>query len=286
MRTSFRSGTGLGVLLCALSQTAAFAEVGYPSGSQNFESMALGADVATLPGWVRVPPMPAAGFAVTAANDVLGNVMPRDGSTKWLRVADTDGSAAQNRFYTPGVVAPVDSDYMWTFYVNLEAVPPAPADPGSKPRITIQHRDAGNYANAWGIEFTSEGASLIVIPATGGATSSISLYSLSSPTGVGDWVKLELRVRFGAGTVSASVNDGPEISRPISPPVSVDKKDFRWCYRGENSGNINRMLVDDILVQAGPALPATSGRGVIAMAVALVAAATVLLVRRRRIVTA
>ena len=84
------------------------ADVGYPSGVQTFETMAVGADINTLPPWFTVnSSIPDTLFTVKAADDVLGVVGPRGSSTRWLRVDDQDGGAVQNRFYSGEVIAPI-----------------------------------------------------------------------------------------------------------------------------------------------------------------------------------
>lgn len=231
-----------------LSPRMGQAQIVYPGGTEDFESMTLGADVTAIPDWIVVnTSVPLSNFTVVAANDVLGVVTPRGASTQWLRVDDVDAADVQNRFYSGALQAPMALDYKWTFFINLETIPPGGTD--VKPKLTIQHFGAG-FANAWGIEFTDIGANLIVL-ANGGTPGSVPLYALGPGTGVGDWVKLELIVHFDTNTVSASANDGPLASLPIN--LIDDPKIFRFCYRGEGTGNIVRMLVDDVSVETASA---------------------------------
>lgn len=255
------------------------AEVQYPEGTQDFESMSVGDDVTTLFDWVVVNnSAPASQFEVLAANDVLGNVQVHNLSTRWLRVDDQDGTDVQNRFYSPPIIAPSDQDYAWTFYVNLEAMPPGGA--GTKPKIVIQHL-APSFANVWGIEFLDTGARLIVT-GPGGVAASTPLYTIAGSTGIGEWVRIRLAVDFTNNLVSAQANNAAPVSLPISPAPALDKKMFRFCYRGEGPGNVARMLIDDITVQVGASLPipTASEWGLIVMALLLVTGGTVFSRRR------
>lgn len=229
------------------------ADVQYPAGTQSFETMNVGDDVSTIGAWFSVnTSAPLELFTVRAANDVLGNTTPRGSSTRWLRVTDQDSSDVQNRFYSTHITSPMIENYQWTFFVNLETSPPGGAN--TKPKLTIQHNSTAGFANAWGIEFTSTGANLIVL-GIGGAAASTPLYSLVSATGIGRWVKLTLTVNFDDNTVTASVNNGASASLPINLSATADKKLFRICYRGEGLGNAGIMLVDDVSVAVGQAIP-------------------------------
>ena len=229
----------------------------YPSGKQDFEGMSLGDEIIAITEWVITNSSLTSGiFTVRSVNDVLGVVGPRGASTRWLRMRDQDAADVQNRFYSPTIVSAGDFDYKWTYWVNLEQMPPGGA--AVKTRIVVQHLDGG-FSNAWGIEFTATGANLVVV-GIGGTPASAPLYAISSPTGVGDWVKLEIAVDFTANTVSASVNDVPTASLAIS--LTGSKDTFRWCYRGEGTGNVMTMLVDDVCVDVID--PAVAARDVVA----------------------
>lgn len=248
----------------AFMAVGAHAEVAYPSGTQDFESMAVGDSVDSL-GWIIVNgSAPPTNFQIRAADDVLGVTGPRDGSTRWLRAVDTDGGPVQNRFYSPTIQTPQVLSYVWTYYVNLEATPPGGAD--TKPKIVVQHLN-GAFANAWGIEFTDTGANLIVT-GIGGPAASTPLYPLAAPTGVGDWVKIQLAVDFDSNQVLASANGGPLASLPIS--LTGDKTTFRFCYRGEGPGNVATMLIDDVSLRVQEPVPATTGWGMAVLASLLV----------------
>lgn len=246
--------TVLGAVLPLVSLASIVrADVGYPSGTQNFETMNVGDNVTSLFDWIFVnTSSPLSLFTVVAADDLLGTPTTRGSSTRWLRVTDRDAADVQNRFYSIPVSSPAIENYRWTFFVNLEATPPGGS--ATKPKITIQHLDAAGFANAWGVEFTSAGANLIVL-GIGGTPASSPLYSLVSPTGIANWVKLTLTVNFDGGAVSASVNDGAAVSLPMNLIATADKKIFRFCYRGEGSGNANTMLIDDVSVAVGAAIP-------------------------------
>ncbi len=237
----------------ALLVTTVHADVQYPSGTQDFETMNVGDDVGVVGVWFTVnTSAPPELFTVLAADDVLGNPGPRESSTRWLRVTDQDASNVQNRFYSTPITSPTSQNYQWTYYVNLETTPPGGAN--TKPKITIQHFDTTAFANAWGVEFTSTGANLIVL-GIGGAASSTPLYGLFGTTGIGQWVKLTLTVDFDGNTVSARVNNGSSTSLPINLSPTADEKSFRFCYRGEGSGNAATMLIDDVSVAVGEAIP-------------------------------
>jgi hypothetical protein len=258
------------------------ADVGYPSGVQTFESMAVGADLNTLIPWFTVnSSVPDTLYTVVAADDVLGVVGPRGSSTRWLRVDDQDGGAVQNRFYSGVVVTPIVENYHWRFFINLEAMPPGGV--GTKPRVTIQHLD-GSFQNAWGIEWASTGSSLVVT-GIGGVAASTPLYSFGPGTDVGEWVQIDLFVDFTGNMVSATANGGAPVALPINLSATADKTQYRFCYRGENTGNVNKMLIDDVGVAVGAAeIPAASSWGMLVLTLTGVAAGTILM--RRSLLTA
>lgn len=217
-----------------------------PTGTDDFEAMLLGDTVEGMIDYAFVNTSTTPGiFTVRCVNDVLSIIAPRPGSssTQWLRIRDQDAGNVQNRFYTKTVSSGGDFNYSWTYYVNIEETPPNGAN---NPKLVIQHLD-GSMQNAWGVEFTSAGASLIVT-GIGGTAASTSLYPLSGGTGLGSWVKINLAVDFSGNTVSASFNDGAPVSLPINLSATADKSQFRLCYRGEGTGNIGTMLLDDVSV--------------------------------------
>lgn len=224
-----------------------------PSGVETFETVSLGDEATALVGWPKVDTSPAGRFTVRVVNDLAGVPGPRPGSssTRWLRVRDQDAGDVQNRFYSNTITSGGDFDYTWTFWINLEEAPPGGA--GAKPRIVVQHID-GAFQNTWGVEFTATGANLVVT-GVGGPAASAALYALASPTGVGDWVKIDLSVDFAGATVSASANDGAPVSLPIAPTGTMDRGTFRFCYRGEGTGNINTMLIDDVSLSVAASAP-------------------------------
>lgn len=271
------------VLLAAIliiATASARADVEYPTGVQDFEALPVGTGIdAGLPPWFTVnTSTPPSLYTVVGANDVLGSQTPRGSSTRWLRISDTDAGNVQNRFYSGTIVAPQTRNYAWTYWVNLEALPPGGAN--VKPKLVIQHNDSAGFANAWGVEFTATGANLTVL-GIGGVAASTPLFPISSPTGIGDWVKIRLAVIFDNNTVSASVNDGPSVSLPINLSATADKRVFRFCYRGEGTGNSNAMLVDDVSFEVTEPIPAASTWALIVMTL-LIANAGVLLAYRSR----
>lgn len=217
----------------------------YPASTQDFEGLQLGDMIHTVTDWAWIDASAAPGmFTARVVNDVLGDTSPRGSSTQWLRVRDQDGSDTQNRFYSPDILTDsiTTEDYAFTFFVNLEELPPG--GNAIKPRLTVQHFDV-LFQNAWGIEFTSTEANLIVTDFGGGADTT-KLYDMTSPTGVGDWVELKLYTDFTGNTINADVNGAPSGTLPISPALSTELDRLRFCYRGEGTGNINTMLIDDI----------------------------------------
>jgi len=238
-----------------------------------------------LPTWAFVnTSVPASNFTVQVANDWNSIVQPRTGSssTKWLRSNDTDAGNVQNRFYSPEIVSQGEDCYHWTWYVQLETTPPGGAS-DTKPKLTIQHRDGANaFQNAWGIEFTAAGANLIVL-GIGGTAASTPFYPLTGATAVGQWVRIDLYADFEANLVKAKVNDGPCVVLPIS--LTGDQTKFRFCYRGEGTGNIQRLLVDDISVDVGgecAACPTITSVGIVLMAVLVISAGAIVGRRLRR----
>lgn len=267
-----------GVVLVLGTATSVFGQLAFPQGTQNFETLSVGQSIDVLSDFPLIVNESGAAFTILGADDVNGNMSPRGTSTRWVRVTDTAGGNVQNRFYSLGIVAPQDMHYEWDFYINLEATPPV--SPTVTPKITIQHRDNSNvYQNAWGVEFTGSGANLIVL-GIGGVSSSAPLYSLSGPTAVGEWVHLKLRVRFDKNVLSASVNGGNDVKLPIN--LNGNKRDFRFCYRGEGTGNINRMLIDDVTVVVGGPIPTITTAGMGVMAVLVLAAAGIVVRRWKR----
>lgn len=218
-----------------------------PGGLDDFESLLLGDTVEGMINYAFVNTSTTTGiYTVRTVNDVLGVVGPRPGSTstQWLRIRDQDSGNLQNRWYTQPLSTGGDFDYTWTFFINIEETPPSGA--AGKPRLVVQHLD-GSFQNAWGVEFANTGASLVVT-GIGGTAASTPLYALSGPTAIGQWVRLDLSVDFTGNTVSAAFNSGTPVSLPINLSGTADKSQFRFCYRGEGTGNINTMLIDDISV--------------------------------------
>jgi hypothetical protein len=216
---------------------------GWPSGSQTFETVSAGDTLTSLTNWVFVDTSAVPNtYTVRAAADTYSGTGIRPTTTaRWLRVNDADAANVQNRFYSPTVTAPSDpSTYSWTWYVNIEQ--PLVSGLAQYPRMVIQHFD-GAMTNAWGVEFTNAFISLVVESPTGAATASATAVDAAL---FNQWVKLTLAVNFGTNVVSLSVNNQVPVSSPIAPSVTMDKKQFRWCYRGEGTDNACKVLVDDI----------------------------------------
>jgi len=81
-------------------------------------------------------------------------------------------------------------------------------------------------------------------------------------------------VSFVDDTVSATVNDEAPVSLPINLSATADRRQFRFCYRGEGTGNINKMLIDDVSVAVNQVIPAVSSWGLLALVLALAVTGT------------
>lgn len=214
-----------------------------PVGSEGFEPADRGELVQAVAGWVIVDNGATDGdFDIRVVDDVNGSAtpVPSPGSTRWLRVHDTDASAAQNRFYSPfqstGATA---LPYELSFDVNLIDVPTAAV--ANRPRIVMQHRVAAGVTNTWGIEFHTFSASLVVV-ANGGTPAIVSLGSLPQNT----WGSVSLAVDFAQGTVTAQIAGSAPQALPIAPAAFVDPTEMRFCYRGEGLDNTATMLLDNV----------------------------------------
>ncbi|MBP9892167.1 MAG: hypothetical protein KBG84_09705 [Planctomycetes bacterium] len=214
----------------------------WPSGAQTFQTMGLGDGASTLVGWTVVDSSAANVFTIRGAADTYsGTGIGSAGSTRWLRLNDADAGNVQNRFYSPTVTAPAaPASYSWTWFVNIEE--PIAAGATVFPRMVIQHVDGG-FSNAWGVEFTNTAINLVVIAPSGAATASTTPVEAAL---FSQWVKLTLTVNFTGNTVALSVNNQTPISAAIAPSGTLDRTQFRWCYRGEGTGNACKLLVDDI----------------------------------------
>jgi hypothetical protein len=276
------------IALLTIAAAITYAEVGYPSGTQDFESMNIGDDVTTL-GWEVVNTSAPLNLFTVQGSDQIGGLPGMHGaSTRWLKIVDTDGANVQNRFYSPPVNGPDVTIYEWVYYVNLETTPPGAG--AVKPKFTIQHFDnnAAAFGNVWGIEFTDVGANLIVL-GNGGPAASAPFYPLSGATAVGQWVKISLKVDFSLDTVRARANDGPPVTLPINLAANADPLLFRFCYRGEGTGIVMTMLLDDVSVNVtplSPLVPTVSEWGLVVLTLIGMTTGTLVFVRRRPVASA
>lgn len=219
----------------------------WPSGSQNFEGLALGDDAEAITSWVPVnASVVPDDYIVRAVGDVRGSTpgpAGASGSTTWLRFKDQDSTNVQNRYYSNNITAPSDpTSYTFTYWVNVERAPLAGAT--TFPKFTIQHHDGAAFQNSWGIEFTNTGANLIVL-GNGGTAGSTALFPYTGATVTGNWVRVDLTVNFLGNTVSADFNQS---GTPVSLPINLtgNKAFFRLCHRGEGLGNSASLLLDDV----------------------------------------
>lgn len=230
----------------------------WPGATEDFEGMSLGDTAAALTGWVVVDSSLPGVFTIRSAADTYGGggTAP-SGSARWLRINDSDGGNVQNRFYSPTVVAPAAPvSYAWTWYVNLEE--PLAAGAANYPRMVIQHIDGG-FVNAWGVEFTDSAINLVVIAPAGAATPSTTPAEVALTN---QWVKLTLTVNFATAQVALSVNNQVPVTAAIAPGATLDRSQFRFCFRGEGTDNSCKLLLDDVsftgTAGAAPSIAVTS----------------------------
>lgn len=225
----------------------------WPGGVQTFETLSLGDTLASLTGWTLVDTSAVPNtYTVRSVADSKGGGLQSSGSTRWLRVNDPDGANVQNLVHTPTVVAPANpNNYSWTWYVYFEQ----PIAPGASqfPRMMIQHLD-GAMTDAWGVEFTDAAINLLITAPTGAATASSTQVDGSY---FNQWIKLQLSVNFTANTVALSVNNQIPVSRTISPSGTMNRMQFRWSFHGEGTGNVSRVLVDDLGYSGSTGSPPT-----------------------------
>lgn len=213
-----------------------------PNASQSFETGPLGDQVSALSGWSM-----SGGnrrFNVRFVNNVNGTAGVRPGSTssKWLRIRDTDPDSDDNSFASPPVALDaIQSGYTFSFYVNQEVAPTAT---GVQPTLTIQNDDgSGGWADAWGIRFRNDGIDAAVLDG-GGFPNSASLTYLTAPTGIGQWVRIDLQLDLANGQLSASATGAAPVQMPISPGGNPLR--LRLAYQGGGAGNTQDVLLDDL----------------------------------------
>jgi hypothetical protein len=216
----------------------------WPNSVQDFEGLQLGDSIETITNWVVVDSSAPGVFTQRVVGTVGPNsaVTPSQvGSTKWLRIRDTDGAGGSaNRFYSGAINAPGSvGEYLFTFYVYVE-IPPA-GSAANNPVFNAQHSNGGGFSNAWGIGITDTNIELVRYGFGGGDTTTV----ITSYT-PGTWVKLDLFVDFNTNFVSGQVDDGPAASLPITPDVALVEESFRFCYRGEETDNTATILLDDL----------------------------------------
>lgn len=225
-----------------------------PNASQNFETPALGYQVSALKGWTMNTP--GSGFHVRFVGDVNGQTGARPGSTsnRWLRIRDTDATGDES-FMSPAVQLGAQTGYRCVFYVNQEI---APTMAGAYPTLGIQNSNgSGQWVDAWGIRFRGTTVDAMVM-AGGGFGDAAPLYDLTGTTGIGKWVKIELRPDLLNHVLYAAVNDGEPVQLPIAPtgnPLSL-----RLAYQGGGAGNTQDFLLDDVAFSPWAA-PVTAVRG-------------------------
>lgn len=216
----------------------------WSSSTQNFEGLALGDYITTLSNWVVVDTSTAGKFQIRSTSSAAGSSgTSAPSSTKWIRVVDSDATNVQNRFYSPTLNAGTNpTSYSWTFYVQVESPPSASA--ATFPRLTIQHNHSTlGMSNAWGVEVRNN-AFHLVRTGIGGSESTSSMGSMSANT----WYRISLSVNFSTNQIVGRVNGGAATTLAMTLDPQADPKLFRFCYRGEGTGNTATMLLDDISI--------------------------------------
>jgi hypothetical protein len=223
--------------------------IAWPGGAQDFENLTAGDAATRIVDWSIVGG--GAGFTVQAQT---GSARPGSSSVTWLRVEDTD-AAGSNRFYSAYALAPTTpTGYSWTMFVNLETTPPAAGS--TRPKLAIQHQTGGGTPlTMWGIELRDTGAFLVTLDASEAVIEETFLYPLTGATAVGQWVKLEMTVDFDQGRIFAAFNDNAPVSAPIVVPGTVFAYQFRFCYRGNGTDNIQQLKFDDLTLSSGLNVP-------------------------------
>ncbi len=218
-------------------------ELSFPSGVQTFEDVFLGDEVEAIAGWSKDDDSPSPGmFTVRCVNDVQGNIVNNLGSSRWLRIHDQNDADEENSFSTSAMVASAPLNYEFSFFVNVEAM-----GGGAAPRLMVQHHDGSDFADAWGLEFSGGGGNVVVTD-MGGFDLSVGVFSLIAPTGLGDWIQVNLGVSFETSTLQVAINGGTPIALPINLDSGADKQNLRLRFDGSGSGNSSTVLIDDLTV--------------------------------------
>ena len=219
-------------------------ELDFPRGVQNFEIVSLGDEAFAIVDWTIDDSSTPGAFTARVVQDVDSDVVPRDDSTRWLRVRDQDAGDAVNRVSTPVVVSESDVAYAWSFWFQLEEPPVAG---GAAPMFLVEHDAITGFTGTWGLEIDSEYVSLFVT-ADGGEPSYARLVHTRDV--VGEWTKVNIDAILIEGYVSATINGRYFDSLPIDPHSFVDPRVFRLSYIGSGEGNTATLLIDDLSLEA------------------------------------
>jgi hypothetical protein len=228
-------------------------QIVWPSGTQTFQDMTDGDDATRITDWAIVTGGPS--FTVQAQS---GPARPGSSSTRWLHVLDSD-AAGSNRFYSAYATAPTTpTGYSWTMYVNLESTPPTSGS--TRPKLAVQHqRSVGGPLTMWGIELRDTGAYLVTLDAAEAVIAEELLYTLSGETAVGEWVRLDITVDFDQNRIFAAYNDNPSVSLPFAIAPNMLANMFRFCYRGNGTGNVMQLKFDDLTLSSALNVPVEMG---------------------------
>jgi len=217
------------------------AAIAWPSGRQGFEGLLLGDVVSAVEGWS------VQGASPSFNARVVEGAVP--GSPQALLVHDQDASGGANGVHSPAILAPETRNYRWRAAIRLDTAPPSAS---AQPALAVQHDSMTGFATAFGISM-EPGELRLFVTDLGGDPLSVPLVQLASPTGVGDWMQVELEASFKESRVTATVNGVHEASLPFHLDGSAFPGTQRLYYDGNGFGNTGRILIDEVAFAAGAA---------------------------------
>ena len=206
------------------------------SSTQSFEDCSLGDQIDAIENWSMNGD--GADFSARFVSDTLGqsDVRLQSVSTKWLCIKDMD-DLGDNRIEGPTIEAGAQSPgYQWAFSANLEQAPPSGVT-----ALAIQHKQGGDFIDAWGFRFSQEEVEFVVFDA-GGTPAAAGLYTYKDDKDIGQWVQFTLQADWVNNQVTATVNGGSQKVFPID--LTGDQWTFRFSYDGFNGRTV--MLLDDL----------------------------------------
>ncbi|MBX7244220.1 MAG: hypothetical protein K1X53_01905 [Candidatus Sumerlaeaceae bacterium] len=242
--------------------TAADSNLLWPNGSENFENAVIGTQVnSAITSWSVVAGSVPANYTPLIASTPAGHPNQAAGSTRWLTVTDTDNSAAANgRTYTNSIIVPgagTVSKYNFNFRMDVQSVGT------TGPLLISQHiNGSSTYVNVAGLEVTSVGLGLIIVgtddggAGKAGASTRTTLYNFADSGGFGQnaWIPVQYEIDLAGGLLKGTATGTDNVTvknAQISGLAlqSVNAKDFRFCIRGNGSGNVSTISFDNIVLQ-------------------------------------